>query len=168
MKSRKFLHLHPIKNKWVCLPVCFLLAACHGHTVYHSYQPVTTTGWNKSDTLIYTLPASIPAGTYEAEIGIRHQEAYPYRNLWLSISGNMLDTLTYTADSLQLFLADETGNWNGDGPGGLYQFTQLYKPDFTITQEGSSRTIRIVHIMKDKSLKGISDVGICLRKKVTE
>ena len=26
-------------------------------------------GWNKSDTLVYTLPNSIPAGNYEAEIG---------------------------------------------------------------------------------------------------
>ena len=42
--------------------------------------PVPLDGWNKSDTLVYTLPNSIPAGNYEAEIGIRYQESYPYRD----------------------------------------------------------------------------------------
>lgn len=110
------------------------------------------------------LPTSIPTGTYKMTIGIRHQENYPYRDLWLGISQSAKDTLTYSTDTLQLFLADETGNWNGDGPGGLYQFTRLYTPSFTIAQDSASRSIRIVHIMTDNPLKGISDVGIRLEK----
>ncbi|GAA6340129.1 hypothetical protein I090019C5_13670 [Phocaeicola massiliensis] len=97
-------------------------------------------------------------------IGIRHQESYPYRDLWMNISTNVKDTSTYTTDTLQLFLADKTGNWNGNGPGGLYQFTKLYTPSFTIAQDSASRNIRIVHIMTDNPLKGISDVGIRLEK----
>ena len=127
--SHKLLWL--IKNKIACLPIIYLLlTACHSNTVYHSYQSIPTTGWSKSDTLVYTLPASIPAGTYEMTIGIRHQESYPYRDLWMNISTNVKDTSTYTTDTLQLFLADKTGNWNGNGPGGLYQFTKLYTPSF--------------------------------------
>ena len=161
--SHKLLWL--IKNKIACLPIIYLLlTACHSNTVYHSYQSIPTTGWSKSDTLVYTLPASIPAGTYEMTIGIRHQESYPYRNLWMNISTNVKDTSTYTTDTLQLFLADKTGNWNGNGPGGLYQFTKLYTPSFTIAQDSASRNIRIVHIMTDNPLKGISDVGIRLEK----
>lgn len=161
--SHKLLWL--IKNKIACLPIIYLLlTACHSNTVYHSYNPIPTTGWSKSDTLVYTLPASIPAGTYEMTIGIRHQESYPYRDLWMNISTNVKDTSTYTTDTLQLFLADKTGNWNGNGPGGLYQFTKLYTPSFTIAQDSASRNIRIVHIMTDNPLKGISDVGIRLEK----
>ena len=108
--SHKLLWL--IKNKIACLPIIYLLlTACHSNTVYHSYQSIPTTGWSKSDTLVYTLPASIPAGTYEMTIGIRHQESYPYRDLWINISTNVKDTSTYTTDTLQLFLADKTGNW---------------------------------------------------------
>lgn len=65
--------------------------------------PVPLDGWNKSDTLVYTLPNSIPAGNYEAEIGIRYQESYPYRDIWLGVSHNTEDTLTYVTDTLQLF-----------------------------------------------------------------
>lgn len=157
--------LWPTKNKIACLPiVCLLLAACNSNTVYHSYQSIPTMGWSKGDTLVYTLPTSIPTGTYKMTIGIRHQENYPYRDLWLGISQSAKDTLTYSTDTLQLFLADETGNWNGDGPGGLYQFTRFYTPSFTIAQDSASRSIRIVHIMTDNPLKGISDVGIRLEK----
>ena len=92
--SHKLLWL--IKNKIACLPIIYLLlTACHSNTVYHSYQSIPTTGWSKSDTLVYTLPASIPAGTYEMTIGIRHQESYPYRDLWMNISTNVKDTHLY-------------------------------------------------------------------------
>lgn len=162
MKDRKL--QNRLKNNIVWLSA-LLLAACQSNTVYHSYQPAPLTGWNKSDTLIYTLPSTIPTGAYELEIGIRHQEIYPYQNLWLGIAHNMKDSLTYTKDSLELILADKDGNWKGVGPGGLYQYTQTFKKSVYIDQEGNSRTFRIYHIMSDKPLKGVSDIGVKLTKK---
>ncbi|MCD7924346.1 MAG: gliding motility lipoprotein GldH [Bacteroides sp.] len=161
MRNRKL--LHQIKNKWAWLPI-MLLAACQSNTAYHSYQSIPLTGWAKSDTIVYVLPASIPAGEYEVEIGIRYQECYPYRDIWLGISQNMQDTLVYTTDTLQLFLADEEGNKIGNGPGGLYQCSLPYRAAFKIKQEGNARSFRIVQIMKDDALKGISDIGIQIQK----
>ena len=145
MKSHKL--LYQLKNKLTWLPI-IILAACQNNIIYHSYTPVPLDGWNKSDTLVYTLPNSIPAGNYEAEIGIRYQESYPYRDIWLEVSHNTKDTLTYVTDTLQLFLVDEAGN----------------KTSIPIRTEGSARTFRIVHIMTDNPLTGISDIGIRLRK----
>lgn len=161
MKSRKF--LSQIKTKLAWLPLT-LLAACQSNTVYHSYQPIPVDGWAKSDTLVYALPASVPAGEYELEIGIRYQDSYPYRNIWLEISHNTQDTLQYATDTVQLFLADELGNKIGNGPGGLYQCSLPYKSGFLLKQEGNIRTLRIVQIMKDNPLKGISDIGIQISK----
>ena len=39
-----------------------------------------------------------------------------------------------------------------------------YKAFIPIRTEGSTRTFRIVHIMRDNPLTGISDIGIQLRK----
>lgn len=161
MRNHKL--LYQIRNRLIWLPV-ILLAACQSNTVYHSYEPIPLTGWAKSDTLVYTLPASIPAGNYEVEIGIRYQEAYLYRDIWLGISHNMQDTLNYATDTLQLFLADEVGNKTGNGPGGLYQCDLTYKEIFSISQEGNARTFRLVQIMTDNPLKGVRDIGIRLRK----
>ena len=161
MKSHKL--LHQLKNKLTWLPI-LIFAACQNNTVYHSYEPVSLDGWSKSDTLVYTLPNSIPAGNYEVEIGIRHQESYPYRDLWLEIGHNTQDSLVYVTDTLQLFLADEAGNKTGDGPCGLYQCGLPYKASLPIRAEGNTRAFRIVHIMTDNPLTGISDVGIRLRR----
>lgn len=161
MRNRKL--LLQLRNKLAGLPI-LLLAACQSNIVYHSYEPVSPGGWAKSDTLVYALPASVPAGSYKVEIGIRYQESYPYRDIWLGVSHNTLDTLTYVTDTLQLFLADEVGNKTGNGPGGLYQCDLPYKASFPIRLEGNARTFRIVHIMTDEPLMGISDVGIRLRR----
>ena len=152
-----------LKNKLTWLPI-LILAACQNNIIYHSYAPVPLDGWDKSDTLVYTLPNSIPTGNYEAEIGIRYQESYPYRDIWLEVSHNTKDTLTYVTDTLQLFLVDEAGNKTGNGLCGLYQCDLPYKASIPIRTEGSARTFRIVHIMTDNPLTGISDIGIRLRK----
>ena len=99
MKSHKL--LYQLKNKLTWLPI-IILAACQQYNLSLLY-PRPLDGWNKSDTLVYTLPNSIPAGNYEAEIGIRYQESYPYRDIWLGVSHNTEDTLTYVTDTLQLF-----------------------------------------------------------------
>ena len=61
MKSHKL--LYQLKNKLTWLPI-LILAACQNNIIYHSYAPVPLDGWDKSDTLVYTLPNSIPAGKY--------------------------------------------------------------------------------------------------------
>ena len=104
------------------------------------------------------------SGRISCEIGIRYQESYPYRDIWLGVSHNTEDTLTYVTDTLQLFLVDEAGNKTGNGLCGLYQCNLPYKAFIPIRTEGSTRTFRIVHIMRDNPLTGISDIGIQLRK----
>ena len=114
--------------------------------------------------IVTDIPRYFTAGNYEAEIGIRYQESYPYRDIWLEVSHNTKDTLTYVTDTLQLFLVDEAGNKTGNGLCGLYQCDLPYKASIPIRTEGSARTFRIVHIMTDNPLTGISDIGIRLRK----
>ena len=103
MKSHKL--LYQLKNKLTWLPI-LILAACQNNIIYHSYAPVPLDGWDKSDTLVYTLPNSIPAGNYEAEIGIRYQESYPYRDICLEVRQKTNDTYTNFKDNLQLIMLD--------------------------------------------------------------
>lgn len=95
----------------ICL---FLLGACHTDTLYHVYQAVPgEKGWNKSDSLIFTLPPEVAAGTYGMEIGIRHTGGYPYRDIWLSVTQvEGEDSLASHTDTLHIYLADEKGPGN--------------------------------------------------------
>ena len=130
------------------LSLFILMASCQENTYHYSYQPVCPTGWKNTDTLTYRLNTPLPENqAYGFQIGIRHQDTYHYRDLWLTVN----------QDTVHLYLADSTGNWLGNGIGELRQavFPISYSP-----QCDSIREIRITHIMQDNPLSGIHDIGI--------
>ena len=138
-----------IINQVICLWLTLLLTgSCQNNTIYHSYQPVDSTGWHKSDTLIYPLPQALPNETYPCEIGIRHLDNYKYRDIWLTVN----------QDTLHLYLADSIGNWKGNGIGNMRQ--QVYPVQLQSFTGDSIREFRITHIMQDNPLKGIHHIGI--------
>ena len=68
MKSHKL--LYQLKNKLTWLPI-LILAACQNNIIYHSYAPVPLDGWDKSDTLVYTLPnLSLPEITKQKSVSV--------------------------------------------------------------------------------------------------
>lgn len=150
-----------IRNKLIWLLIPFA-TACHNHTAYHSYRPISQEGWGKGDTLVYLLPDSFATGKYRLEIGIRYLDSYPYRDLWLEVSQNLEEAGRYATDTLHLFLTDEAGNKTQNSPGGLYQYTTEYPTDLTLPANDTVRSFRILHLMKDQPLKGITDIGIRL------
>lgn len=87
---------------------------------------------------------------YELSIGIRHLDSYPYRDIWLTLNN----------DTLHLYLADQEGNWKGEGIGDLRHFIYTSNSEFHVNPE-----LRITHIMQHNPLFGIHDIGIHLQKK---
>lgn len=147
----------------IILLFLFLLTACQKSTLYHSYQPVPNTGWQRNDTLFYPLNSSLNTGYYEIQIGIRHLESYPYRDIWLEMSHNLQDSTSFQKDTLHLYLADEWGNWYGNGIGGLLQYTEEQVLRIHLQEKNNHPSFRIVHLMNDSLLKSVYDVGIQLR-----
>lgn len=126
----------------------YWIISCQESIHYHSYQPVSPTGWERMDTLSFTIEKAIQArNTYEYQIGIRHKDSYKYRDLWLTIN----------EDTIHLFLADDKGNWFGKGFGELRQFICPFYPS---THSDTIKTFQINHIMRDNPLTGIQDIGI--------
>ena len=124
------------------------IMSCQNGTKYHTYIPVDPDDWKRTDTLVFTLPQALPPSLYLFEIGIRHDDSYLYRDLWL----------TTGSDTLHLYLADSIGNWKGNGIGNIRLFTAPVRP--LHSPHDSLHGIRIRHIMRDTPLKGIHDIGI--------
>lgn len=143
--------------------VC-LLSACHTNTRYHVYHSVPGgENWQKTDTVVFELPPEVPAGTYQMEVGIRHTGAYPYRDIWLSVTRVDGDFVPSNTDTLHVYLADEKGQWSHEGAvGGLYQAAYVWSKPVVLTTDSVGRSFRIVHLMRKNPLPGISDVGIRL------
>ncbi len=85
------------------------------------------------------------------EIGLRHTDAYPYRDLWLNVN----------QDTVHIYLTDSVGHWKGKGIGELRSLIQTVSFSH---QKDSIKDIRITHIMTDKTLIGIHDIGIRIAK----
>lgn len=132
------------------LLLLFLCTSCQKNTLYHSYQPVNQAGWYRDDTLSYQLstPITITNETLQYEIGIRHKDTYPYRDIWLMIN----------QDTVHVYLADTTGYWHGSGIGNIKQYTNTFQTKQAVGD--SIKEFRVSHIMQDTPLHGICDIGI--------
>lgn len=132
--------------------ITILTISCQDSTLYHSYQPIQTTGWDKNDTLVYSLPQALPNQSYIYEIGIRHKDSYPYRDIWLTVN----------QDTIHLYLADTIGNWIGNGIGEIRQSN--FPIQLSSLTQDSIEEFRITHIMQDHPLNGILNVGLKIEK----
>lgn len=130
-----------------------LLMACDTQTIYSHYESVDVTGWSMLDTLRYTFEVTDTLSDYEVLIHVRHTEAYPYQNMWLFVDN----------DTIEFYLADERGQWLGNGRNSLVEMPILYEQSISYDHAGE-RTITICHAMRDSLLRGVSDVGVSIIK----
>lgn len=148
-------------RKYIFIAICIILASCSTNTVYHRYYPIEENGWKKADTIFFTLHDSIDKGTYSTKIGIRHTVSYPYRDLWLSVSLPNKEK----SDTVHLYLANERGNWNGNGTASGYYQYESDGPVFDY-RESSDSLIKVCHIMKELTLPSITDIGISISRRI--
>lgn len=127
--------------------------ACQNKTIYHSYQPINPIGWERIDTLFYTFNTTSKQNTLlKSSIGIRHEDSYPYRDIWIIAN----------QDTFHLYLADSTGKWKGKGLGNLRQI--VFPVNLNLQEQDSTIKIKINHIMQENPLPGIHDIGMHLEK----
>lgn len=152
------------KNSILTGILALLLVACQPHTVYHSFQTLPEDGWNKSDTLVFSIPKEeIQHNPYDLEVEIRHTKDFAYQSLWVIVYQNTIDSTHFTADTLQCILADEKGRFAGTGLGNYYQCSFPLK---TISINNTYTPIfKLIHYMKKGRIENIHDVGIRLVEK---
>ena len=134
-----------------------LLAACTSHTVYHHYEAVSMTGWEKNDTVIFHVPPMTADGTYRRQLGLRVNSDYPFMGLTLIVEQTVMPDMLVQRDTLSCNIIDNHGHPYGHGVS-CYQY-QFPLPA-TPLQQGQSLRITIRHDMRREILPGITDIGV--------
>lgn len=133
-----------------------LLSACHAPKEYHIVKYVPERGWTKYDTLIFDCPIQDTISTYSIELLLKHNNTYPYQNIWFFINN---------IDSVEYYLCNPRGYWKGMHTGRFYEVPMQLYTHYTFPHPGDYE-FRIVHGMRDEILKGISSVGLTITREV--
>ena len=143
------------------LTLSLLLLGCRDHRVYHHFLPVKTTCWTVTDTLRFTPDAMKSDGLYTMKAGVRVNDNYPYRDLWLVVEQRATAPHREPArrDTVHIILADSDGKW-------LTQGVTLHETEEVVAASRLAKDCTyeflVYHIMKDQNLIGVSDVGLSL------
>lgn len=138
-----------------------LLAACSSQTRYSSFQPVPLMGWDADSVLTYDIRVTDNTPC-DILLCVRHTESYPYQNMWLFCSLGRPDTTALWTDTLEFYLADDRGRWLGNGSVKLIEMPVIFAQNYQFPDTGRY-VFRIQQGMRDKELRGVSDVGVIIR-----
>lgn len=127
-----------------------------GHNDFSLYKNLPSDGWAYTDTLSF-LP-SIPDSSARGHLilSVRHDNEYPYSNLWLEVRTTMPDH-SEKVDTINFLLANPYGRWYGQGFGASYQISDTL-PGLTVLTD--SMPVKVRHIMRIDTIRNIEQLGI--------
>ena len=133
------------------------LAGCRTDIVYSAFEDIDMEGWDKDSVCRFEYPIADTAATYQVLLYVRHTEVYPYQNMWLFVGHDGRQ------DTIEFYLANDRGEWLGNGKNGLIEMPVLYEEAYHYTKGEHSITLQ--HGMREEALRGIVSVGVELLKK---
>lgn len=141
----------------------FLLAAlfltgCSDNSIYDRYEPCEEEAWDASDIKEFKVEINDTFNSFDFWFNVRATTDYPYSNLYVFMDTKMPDG-TAARDTIEVFLADNSGKWLGKGIGKVKENAFLLRRDIVFPVKGDY-LFRIEQAMREERLKGVTDVGI--------
>ncbi len=134
-----------------------LFASCGKRTIYSEYQAIPHSGWEADSAVAFTFTITDSLAAYDLILHVRHTQQYPYQNMWMFVEG--VTPTGALVDTIEFYLADQRGQWLGNGWGNLREMPVLYIHKMVFPASGDY-TCRIYQGMRDECLRGINDVGL--------
>ena len=129
-----------------------VLAGCRTDIVYSAFEDISTTGWHKDTLCRFSYPIEDTTATYRILLYVRQTEMYPYQNMWLFVGQDGRQ------DTIEFYLANDRGEWLGNGKNGLIEMPVLYEEAYHYT--AGEHTITLQQGMREEALQGIVSVGV--------
>ncbi|MBK5202584.1 MAG: gliding motility lipoprotein GldH [Prolixibacteraceae bacterium] len=149
-----------MKFLYILILLLVVFSSCDSKYVFEDYKTINHEGWDRDSAIVFNMPVRNIDHSYKMYVNVRNMGNYSKRNLWLYVNiiypdGRLL------SDTVDFYLADEFGIWEGKGIGDLYDNQFFYKKNILFPVIGEY-SVSLRQIMKKKNLRGILDVGIQL------
>lgn len=146
---------------FVCILLVGLFYSCDYKEVYSRYNSFSGSEWKKDEPALFELEGKELVDTYDVYIHVRHNDEYPFQNLWLFVD-RINPSGESKRDTLNIELADIYGKWHGKGMS-LYNLSTRYSSNIQYPDSGLYK-YRITQGMRKDVLEGVSDIGLTVIK----
>lgn len=124
---------------------------------YSAYVDMPKSGWEYVDTIKFIPQSSDSVYVASMSVGVRHNNNYPYSNLWMEVTHRTHDAVI--RDTVELTLANVYGRWEGSGFGPLYQLSDTVVKSRRFVK---GDTVMVRHIMRVDTLPDVEQIGITI------
>jgi gliding motility-associated lipoprotein GldH len=149
-------------NITVAALMLFALCACNKSVVYSKYETLPEAGWSSANKLHFDVEITDNQSLNNVFLTVRHADAYPYNNLFVFLTTQYPDGKKIT-DTLECVLANEKGEWKGDGAGDLWDNKIPLKQNVRFPLTGKY-TFTFEQGMRVDPLPLILDFGMVIEK----
>lgn len=138
------------------------LSSCDRSVLFEENVRIPDNRWDAAN--VIKLEADIPdtAQLYNLYVNVRNAGGYPYSNIFLFLNTTLPDGKR-SRDTLEVTLADDNGQWLGDGMGDIWDNRALFRERMRFPQSGRY-TFEIEQAMRQNPLPQIMDVGLRIER----
>lgn len=155
-----------IKHKFLLIigltVLCSFFISCNKNVILSEYTKLPEEGWKSENKLTYTVDVKDNAPYYNVFLTVRHADSYPYSNLFVFLTTTNPNGKT-TTDTLECILANQKGEWQGDGAGDIWDNKIPLKQNLKFPQTGKY-TFTFEQGMRVNPLPLIMDFGMVIEK----
>ncbi len=154
-----------VKNILFCFISLLLIYSCDKTRLYEEYKEIPKYIWNYNYKPQFEFSIDDTTIPYNIYVNVRNSSNYTYQNLFIFLNIRYPDG-KYSRDTIELLLADEKGNWLGEGLGGIWDNRFLIKKGLFFKQKGKY-IFEYEQGMRENNLPYIMDVGLRVEKMIT-
>ncbi|MEZ5012245.1 MAG: gliding motility lipoprotein GldH [Bacteroidales bacterium] len=140
-----------------------LVVSCGEKTVFTGVKMMPPEGWSIYNQVIFPVSVTDTLNPNDVLLTIRNNSEYPYRNIFLFVTTTSPQGYSLR-DTVEIYLADEKGAWQGKGLGDIHDLTFPLRTNVIFPYQGTYQ-FRIEQGMRTEDLAGIMDVGLRIVKK---
>ncbi|MGB3947887.1 MAG: gliding motility lipoprotein GldH [Bacteroidia bacterium] len=147
---------------FLVLIVLLTFASCDSSRVYEKNVELPDNVWKLDNVVKLDVDITDTAMPTNFYVNVRNAEGYPYSNIYLFIKTKFPNGQE-SNDTLECVLADEKGQWLGNGMGDIYDNQIPFKRNVRFPVAGKY-TFELQHGMRINDLPLIMDVGLRIEK----
>ncbi len=139
-----------------------MLASCGNDKLYDESVVIPDAKWDMENIPYFNVTVDDTLVDYTFYLNIRHLDSYRYSNIFLFMHTE-LPNGNVTHDTIECVLAMPDGRWMGKNSGTMRSAKIMLNPALRFPLKGTYH-FEIEQAMREKELKGITDIGLCFEK----